>query len=206
MLIVLFVACQRTPRFEPDPVGPPLERELGSFSKPVQWYVDTTHSSLLFRTRHTAVHDVVGWVQSYRIAVTAQRYDFSDAQIDGRFDMRTLTMPNPEMADNVMSINFVHSDSFPQAWYRSRKIKYTGINTFEVEGDLTLKGRTHPVKLNAQFNGFANLGHTLPGFTIEGRFSRFDFGISQRDTLKPGAAPMVDDTIYITGNFRLYHE
>ena len=95
-------------KFPPDPLGEPQEWEMGSFTRPIQWFVDTTRSSLLFRTGHTAVHDVVGW------------------------------------------------------------------------------------------------GHSLPGFVVEGKFSRFDFGLNSQDKMRASNVPMVDDTIYITGNFRLY--
>lgn len=200
------MTCNRADPFAPDPLGKPVERETGSFNNPIQWFVDTTHSSLLFRTGHTIVHDVVGWVQSYRIEIRAQRYDFSDAVIHGRFNMTTLVMPNPDMATNVMSGHFLSAAEYPVATYTSREIRYTGSNTFKVLGDLTLKGTTMAVPLDVRFNGYANLGHALPGFTVHGKFSRFDFGISQRDTLKPSNIPMVNDTIHITGNFRLYHE
>lgn len=206
MSIFIMSSCTMKGAYEPDPMGPPTKRELGSFSKAIRWYVDTTHSSLLFRTGHTAVHDVIGWVQSYRIDLTAQRFDFSDMKVNGVFRMNTITMPNQDMAANVMSDNFINADSFPIAEYHSRKVKYQGISQLLIDGDLTLKGVTRPVPLEVKFNGYANLGHTLPGFTVFGKFSRFAFGISQRDTLRPSNVPMVDDTIYITGNFRLYHE
>jgi polyisoprenoid-binding protein YceI len=182
-----------------------IVRDEGQYSRQIDWKVDTTHSSVLFRTKHTSNHDVIGWVSSYEIQVTAQKHDFSDAQISGTFNMNSIVMPNPEMAKNVMSPLFINSDSFPQAKFESEKIEYFKSDMFKIRGIFSMMGKTKPLELDAKFNGFAhpdNFG--LPGFKVTGKFSRFDYGVDSRDSLEFNNEPIIDDTIRIEGNFRLY--
>lgn len=181
------------------------DRVHESFPFSINWEVDSTHSSVLFSTKHTEVHEVIGWLLSYKININSSRHDFSDGKISAVFNMASIQMPNMEMADNVMSPLFMDAQKFPTASYISHQIDYYDFNKFKIHGDLTLKGVTKRVDLDARFNGYANWDlHGLPGFTVTGKFSRFDFDMENRDTLIPSGVPLVDDTIHITGNFRLY--
>lgn len=183
---------------------PKVEREKGSFSRTIHWYADTTHSSIQFKTRHTAVHDVIGWIGQYEIEMVSSKYDFSDAKIEAKADMRTIQMPNPGMAANLQLQEHFNTSSYPYALFSSRSVHYDRLGLI-VDGDMTIKGITKPMKMRGSFNGFAKPQlHGLPGFTIDGKFSRFDYNIGSLDTLEGSTVPLIDDTIRFTANLRFY--
>src|ERR1700741_4469308 len=76
----------------------------------------------------------------------------------------------------------------------------TGTNTMRINGDLTLHGITHPVSLDATFNG-GYAGHPMDphariGFSAHGSLNRSDFGISV-GIPAPGTTMGVSDRVDI---------
>ena len=68
----------------------------------------------------------------------------------------------------------------PQIAFKSTKIEPAGQDRFRLTGDLTIKGNTRPVTLDAvkygEFND-ANMGHLI-GYAAEGTINRKDFGMT----------------------------
>jgi len=181
-------------------------RDAEGFDQVYNWYADTTHSSLQFKTKHTAVHDVIGWFGRYRILMSASKFDFSDAKIEAMADLRSIVMPNMGMALNLQNEDHFNTAKYPLANYVSKAIWYEE-STVKILGDMTIKDITKEILFTGSMNGFAHPQERgLPGFTINGKFSRFDFEIGTRDTLRPGNVPMIDDTIRFTANLRFYVE
>lgn len=177
--------------------------EQGSFDRSISWIADTTHSSIQFKARHTDVHDVIGWINRYRVEVTSQRFDFSDASIMASADLRTLMMPNMGMVRNLEQESMFDVLKHPRALFKGSVSRVTLNGGLLVSGQLEIKEVEKPVQMKGTFNGFAyDEAHGLPGFTIQGAFNRYDFNIGARDTSKVGVA--VGDSIYFTANLRLY--
>jgi len=175
----------------------------GSFSRSISWIADTTHSSIQFKARHTDVHDVIGWIDRYRIEVTSQKFDFSDASIVASADLRTLMMPNMGMVRNLEQEGMFDVSRHPQAHFRGSVSRAALSGELEVFGQLEIKEIEKPIRMKGSFNGFAYAEtRGLPGFTIHGAFNRHDFNIGARDTSKLGGA--VGDSIHFTANLRLY--
>ncbi|MDH3650892.1 MAG: YceI family protein, partial [Saprospiraceae bacterium] len=175
-----------------------------SFSRPISWIADTTHSSVQFRARHTDVHDVIGWIARYDIEVVSQRFDFSDAKIQATTDMGSLVMPNMGMVGNLQNTDLFDVQTYPMASFQGNVEKVRWNGTSEIGGELTIKDVTLPIKLEGTFNGFAHReAHGLPGFTIHGAFNRYDFNIGSREgNLETEQA--IADSIFFTANLRLY--
>ena len=105
------------------------------------------------------------------------------------------TRPEPlTLADVVTAAAARH----PSMTYRSRRIVPTGERTFRIEGDLTLRGVTRPVTLEARYNG-GYAGHPMDpqariGFSATGQLRRSEFGISY-GIPAPGTTMGVGDTV-----------
>ena len=74
----------------------------------------------------------------------------------------------------------------------------TGERTFRIEGDLTLRGVTRPVTLEARYNG-GYAGHPMDpqariGFSATGQLRRSEFGISY-GIPAPGTTMGVGDAV-----------
>jgi polyisoprenoid-binding protein YceI len=63
--------------------------------------------------------------------------------------------------DHLRSDDFLEVEEYPVMTFRSTELRPTGENTFQLVGDLTIKGITRQVVLDAEFNGWG------PGMTPE---------------------------------------
>lgn len=177
------------------------------YLRKINWNADTTHSSIEFRTKHSGVYDVIGWIQSFSIKMEGQKKDFTDVLVEATADIRTVKMPNPEMAGNLQGM--FDTQNHPRAYFKSKTVSVITINKFKLIGDMTIKGITKEIELNVQFNGFGNpLASGVPGFLVKGRFNRADFNIGESDFIKSPEIPypLIGDTIYFKSNLRFFVE
>jgi polyisoprenoid-binding protein YceI len=98
----------------------------------------------------------------------------------------------PALDAEFQSAAFFDAAAHPQITFESRVVRFTGLgNTFEVEGDLTVRGVTRPVILQARLNGSGvhpMTGAPVVGFAASTRIKRSDYGLEV-------ALPMVSDDI-----------
>jgi polyisoprenoid-binding protein YceI len=84
--------------------------------------------------------------------------------------------------------------------YVSSSIDSTGANTMRINGELTLRGVTKPVMLQATYNGgyagHPKDPHARIGFSAHGVLKRSDFGISY-GIPAPGTTMGVGDEVSI---------
>ena len=69
---------------------------------------------------------------------------------------------------------------------------------YKVHGDLTIRGVTHPVVLEAEFNGIGKSpwGFDVSGFSATTKIDRKDFGLTWSVALETGGV-LVSDTVKI---------
>ena len=84
--------------------------------------------------------------------------------------------------------------------FESRRIDVTGENTVRINGDLTLRGVTRPIVLEAVFNG-GYAGHPMDpnariGFSAHGTLKRSRFGIAY-GIPAPGTTMGVGDDVNV---------
>jgi polyisoprenoid-binding protein YceI len=75
---------------------------------------------------------------------------------------------------------------------------------FILNGDLSMHGVTNPVKLNVEFAGIAKdpWGNAKAGFSIEGKISRKDWGLTWNAALEAGGM-LVSDEVKIQCDVQL---
>jgi polyisoprenoid-binding protein YceI len=71
--------------------------------------------------------------------------------------------------------DFFAADKYPQITFHSTKIVKTGANTYEVDGDFTIRGVTKPEKLTLTVYGAGTGSGTIRGTM---GFNRKDYGIN----------------------------
>ena len=96
--------------------------------------------------------------------------------------MGSLDIANDEFGETLMGPDWFDAAGFPEARFQSTRILITGPVTANVEGILTLHGRTAPITLAVTFNGagFDRLrGAEVAGFSATAELDRTDFGIDR---------------------------
>ena len=144
------------------------------------WQLDPAHAALTFKIDHLGYSTYVGRFERFDVQLSGQPDNPAGARVEGRFDMGSLDIANDEFAETLMGPDWFNADQFPEARFQSTRILLTGPVTADVEGLLTLRGRTAPIVLAVRFNGS---GHDrlrnadVAGFSATARLDRTDFGI-----------------------------
>jgi polyisoprenoid-binding protein YceI len=128
---------------------------------------DKTHTSIEFVARHM-LSKVRGRFDEFDgTIVIGDTLEDSFAEVElGAASIETKT----DMRDNhLRSADFLDAERFPKLTFRSREIRPTGGNTFELVGDLTIKDITHEVVLEAEFHGFGT--GPMPDAPLHAAFS-----------------------------------
>ncbi|MEI9903557.1 MAG: YceI family protein [Asticcacaulis sp.] len=103
--------------------------------------------------------------------------------VTATIDPQSLALNTPPKGfhDELMDKSFFDARTYPAITFTSTKVEMTGATTAKVTGDLTLHGSTHPVTLDATFNGGYPGMDMDPqariGFSLSGQLNRSDFGM-----------------------------
>lgn len=101
-------------------------------------------------------------------------------------------IPRRRLRDHLRSDHFFATDRYPAADFRLRRVTPAGPGSYDVVGDLTLRGQTHPVR-------FAARATPLPGgglrATAQLAIDRQRWGVAYRGTSL--GEMVVDDTVHL---------
>src|ERR1700727_3152598 len=111
---------------------------------------------------------------------------------------RHLMVSKVQRNSDIKGENFLDVANYPTMTYRSTGIRRDG-DEIIVDGDLTIRGITHPVALTVEVNGFGPdpYGGTRAGFSATGVIDRTDYGITANMVLPTGGV-MVSEKIQLT--------
>lgn len=149
--------------------------------------LDPAHASLLFRVDHLGFSNYTARFTKFDAELEFDPEHPADASLSATVDARSLEtdFPFPEQVDfnaQLQGDEWLNTDEHPQMTFRSTEVELTGANTARIEGELTLRGITRPVTLEATFNG-GYAGHPMDpnariGFSAHGSLLRSDYGMT----------------------------
>jgi polyisoprenoid-binding protein YceI len=149
--------------------------------------IDPTHTELGFAVRHMAVSKVRGRFSTFEgTLVLAEDPTQSSVSVTiqaGSVDTRD------ENRDNHLRTNdFFDAENHPTWTFASTAIKVEGPTEFVVEGDLTIRGVTKPVSLDATLEGVVKdpYGNHRVGFSASTSINREDFGVAFGAVMEAG--------------------
>jgi len=161
------------------------------------WEIDAVHSHVGFVARHLMVSKVRGsFTKLEGEIITAENPLESSAT--ATIDMTSLSTGNEQRDGDVKGENFLDAANHPTMTFRSTGMRADGEN-YKLDGDLTIKGITHPLELSVELNGFGPdpYGGTRAGFSATGEINRTDYGITANMVLPTGGV-MVSEKIQLT--------
>ena len=141
------------------------------------WDIDASHSTVGFSVRHMMVSKVRGYFRDFTgEIVTAQ--DPAQSTVSATIDLGSIDTRQEQRDAHIRSADFFDVENHPQMTFRSTAVKSDGAD-WTVEGELTVKGRTKPVVLTLELNGFGPdaYGGTRAGFSAKTEISRKAFGV-----------------------------
>ncbi len=156
-------------------------REVGGQLLPVpgQWVIDPGHSSLAFESRHMVVTRMRGRFRSFsgefHIEVQPE-----ESWVEVSIDAASLDTTNADADGSLKGERFLNVERYPTLHYRSSEIHHVEANRWQVNGTLTIKGISHPIILDATFEGAVAAGRAARAkmaFVARGEFDRRDYGM-----------------------------
>lgn len=146
-----------------------------------RYVIDTEggHAFVQFRIKHLAYSWLYGRFNDFSGTFTYDTEDTSDSKVEVVINTASLDSNHAERDKHLRGKDFLDVDRYPQASFKSTAYKESGFNTSVLEGELTLKGITKPVRLEVQRigNGPDPWGGYRRGFQGSTSFALKDFGI-----------------------------
>jgi polyisoprenoid-binding protein YceI len=144
------------------------------------WQFDPYHTQVEFAVRHLGMMTVRGNF----LDVTANGYidpEHPEAStVEVTIQTASIRTNNPQRDNDLRSSNLLEAEKYPTITFKSTKIEQTGPDTYNMTGDLTIKGTTKPVTLTVKKYGEFNdpmMGHRI-AYGAEGKINRKDFGMT----------------------------
>lgn len=144
------------------------------------WKIDPTHSEVNFKVKHLVVSTVSGNFNKFDAKIVTNKDDFSDAKITFEADVNTINTKNEQRDGHLKSLDFFNAAHYPLMSFVSTSVKKLSDYELQVVGDLTMRGVTKQVTLDAIYNGtVAGFGgKKVAGFEITGKLNRFDYDLT----------------------------
>src|SRR5437763_7729910 len=116
---------------------------------PGTYTIDTSHSSVEFVGRHLGLAKVRGRFTKFggdiKIAEVPEQ---SSVEVD--IDVASVESADQRRDEHLRSPDFFHVEEHPSMVFRSTGVTPAGDGTWDVAGDLTIRGVTKPVVLHAR--------------------------------------------------------
>ena len=164
--------------------------------QPGTYDIDVVHSELTFRIRHL-IGRVAGTFTEWEGTLELDPTDLSTSSLDVVIQTGSINTLQEQRDDHLRSSDFFAADSFPTMEFRSQRMEVAG-NRLKVHGDLTIRGVTRPVVLDAYYLGQMETdpwGMERVAFLASTTVDRQEFGVSYNELLE--TMTMIGDEVEI---------
>jgi polyisoprenoid-binding protein YceI len=161
------------------------------------WTVDPAHTNIEFSVKHLGIATVRGAFKefegSFEVGADGRaraRGTVNAASIDTNEDQRDA---------HLRSEDFFHAEVHPELSFESTEISPLDQDSFLIHGDLTMRGVTRPVVLEAELQGteIDLWGNERVALEARGELNRGDWGMTFNQALGSGNM-LVSDKVKLT--------
>lgn len=170
-----------------------------------KWSIDPSHSEISFKIKHLGITNIKGLFTEFDANIYTTGDDFLTSEIDFWINPESVHTRDEKRDEHLKGADFFDIRNHKQISFIGDTIeKVDRVNTFELYGNLSIKGITHKVKLNVEFGGIIKdpSGNEKAGLKIEGKISRKEWGLNWNATLETGGF-LVSDQVSITCEIEL---
>lgn len=167
------------------------------------WAIDPAHSEIQFKVKHLVITTVTGNFKEFKGSVEAKD-DFYGANISFEASVGSINTNSEQRDEHLKSADFFDAEQFPTLSFQSTAFTKKADETYNLVGNLTLKGVTLPINLTVEYNGIATdpWGNVKAGFELTGKLNRKDYGLSWNTITEAGGA-LVSEEVKLIANIQL---
>lgn len=190
LALVAAVALTGTAALAAQPAARPAATAAAAKVQAGTYAVDPNHTQVLWSVDHFGFSRLYGMVGGMggTLVIDPARPSAASVQID--IPLSGLTVTSPAFGKHLATSDLFDTAKFPTARFVSRKVTVRGTQA-TIAGDLTLRGVTKPLTLDARLHGAGvngmNKKQTV-GFSATGTLKRSDFNLGY-------AVPAVSDEV-----------
>lgn len=164
---------------------------------PVPSYViDKDHSKISFEVAHLVISTVTGEFKKFKGTFKFNPKDFSKTELDATAETASVDTSVKKRDDHLKSADFFDAKKYPTMTFKSKSAKKTGDNTFDLLGDITIRGVTKPTTFKVTYKGEIKAKDKITlAFKGTTEINRKDFGVNFQNIVEAG--PVVGDTVTI---------
>jgi polyisoprenoid-binding protein YceI len=162
-------------------------REGREVPAPGIYTIDTSHSSVEFVGRHLGLAKVRGRFTKFGGEIQiADAPEQSSVEVD--IDVASVESADARRDEHLRSPDFFHVEAHPSMVFKSRSVTPGADGTWDLAGDLTIRGVTKPVVLHTEFEGGENspFGDQRIGFSAATEVNREDWDLGWNVVLESG--------------------
>lgn len=168
------------------------------------WIIDTAHSEIGFKVKHLVISTVSGKFNHFEGRAETEGDDFNHAKISFSADIDSIDTNVADRNAHLKSPDFFDAANHPKLSFVSTSFTNKGGDDYELTGDITIRGTTKRITLNAELGGIGPnaYGQTTAGFEITGKINRKDFNLNWSAVTEAGGI-VVSDEVRLVMNVEL---
>ncbi|HYF02686.1 MAG TPA: YceI family protein [Patescibacteria group bacterium] len=162
---------------------------------PTTWNLDSSHSNVNFTVDYLVVSEVDGRFGKVEGAIQGTKDDFSDATATITIDVNSINTDNEKRDGHLKSADFFDVANHPNITFKANNFKKVKGNQYKITGDLTMRGVTKKITMDAQHLGNKKDGYGNMRSFWKANFAvnRQDYGVSWKNTTQAGEAVVGDE-------------
>ncbi len=170
-----------------------------------KWVIDPSHTDIGFKIKHLMISNIKGKFNDYDASIYTTGDDFMTAEVDCWIDVASVDTNDAERDKHLKSADFFDVEKFPQISFIKNTVENVDADgSYELWGDLTIKGIAKRIKLDVEFGGIVKdpWGNEKAVFTVNGKVNRKDWGLNWNAALDTGGI-LVGEEVRISCEIQL---
>ena len=158
------------------------------------YQLEPTHSSVEFAVKHMLIATSRGRFQDFEVTAEVDEANFANSSATVRIKAESIDTRTPDRDAHLRSADFLDVETHPELVFVTRSITpHKG--DWQIAGDLTIRGVTRQVVLDAEVSGPVTdpWGGRRIGISAHGKINRKDFGMVWNAALDAGGFVLADD-------------
>ncbi len=170
-----------------------------------KWIIDTINSQIGFKVKYLLFSNVRGHFKEFHANIYTKGDDFRTAEIKFQINPATIDTGIEQRDAHLRNTEFFDIAGFKEITFSAHTfVEIEEEGHYELYGNLTMKGITNEVKLDAEAGGLIKdpWGSEKALFSVTGVINRRDWGFNWNTDLENGGL-LVSDEVWIACEVQL---
>ncbi|MCC6317321.1 MAG: YceI family protein [Gemmatimonadaceae bacterium] len=159
------------------------------------WTIDPTHTNVGFAVKHLMISTVRGRFASFTGTISLDEQNPANSRVTASIDAGSIDTRAEQRDAHLRSADFFDADNHPTLDFVSTRVEGNVNGDFRIVGNLTIRGVTREIVLDAKFDGAIKdpWGNDRKAFSATGKINREAYGLVWNQILETGGLTVGND-------------